>query len=67
MVERLLTLAEVAELLRLSEGSLYRQRYVGEPPGSLGFRVGRYVRFSPSRLEDWLDSQAERDGNGKSL
>ena len=67
MVERLLTLAEVAELLRLSEGSLYRQRYVGQPPGSLGFRVGRYVRFSPSRLEGWLDNQAGRDGNEESF
>jgi predicted DNA-binding transcriptional regulator AlpA len=55
VVERLLTLAEVAELLRVAEATLYRQRYLGEPPGSLGFRVGGLVRYRPSDLEAWLN------------
>jgi predicted DNA-binding transcriptional regulator AlpA len=57
VVERLLTLAEVADLLRLSEATLYRQRYVGDPPGSLGFRVQGFVRFLPSDLERYIDEQ----------
>ena len=57
MVERLLTLAEVAELLRLPEATIYRQRYVGELPGSLGFRIGRHVRFRPSDLERFINEQ----------
>ena len=64
MVERLLTLAEVAELLRLSKATLYRQRYVGEPPGSLGFRLGGFVRFRPSDVEAWLD-QLHQGSNGE--
>ncbi len=57
MVERLLTLAEVAELLRLPEATIYRQRYVGELHGSLGFRIGRHVRFRPSDLERFINEQ----------
>lgn len=58
MVERLLTLEEVADLLRLPVATLYRQRYVGEPPGSLGFRVGRHVRFRGADLEAWIEELA---------
>ena len=57
MVERLLTLAEVAELLRLSEATLYRQRYVAKLPGSLGFRCGVYVRYRRSDIEAWIEDQ----------
>lgn len=62
MVERLLTLAEVAELLRLSEATLYRQRYAGQAPGCLGFRIGRHVRFRPSDLERFIDEQCLSTG-----
>ena len=57
MVERLLTLAEVADLLRLSEATLYRQRYFGKLPGSLGFRCGVYVRYRPADIESWIEDQ----------
>ncbi len=60
MVERLLTLAEVAELLRLSEATLYRQRYVGKLPGSLGFRCGGYVRFRPADIESFIEDQVTK-------
>jgi excisionase family DNA binding protein len=55
MVERLLTLEEVADMLRLPVATIYRQRYVGDLPGALGFRVGRHVRFRPSDLDAWID------------
>ena len=57
MVEQLLTLAEVAELLRLPEATIYRQRYVGKLPGSLGFRCGIYVRYRWSDIEAWIEDQ----------
>lgn len=68
MVERLLTLAEVADIFRISPATLYRQRYVGDPPGSLGFRVGRHVRFRCSDIEQLIEqlstsSERHNDGN----
>jgi predicted DNA-binding transcriptional regulator AlpA len=57
VVERLLTLEEVADLLRIPMATLYRQRYVGDPPGSLGFRVGRHVRFRNADLKAWINHQ----------
>ncbi len=64
MVKRLLTLAEVADILRISQPTIYRQRYVGEPPGSLGFRVGRHVRFDANDLADWINQQKDDNRNG---
>lgn len=58
MAERLLTLAEVADIFRLSPATIYRQRYFGKPPGSLGFRVGRHVRFRDVDIEAWIGDQA---------
>ncbi len=54
----ILTLQEVAEYLRIPAATLYRQRYVGVKPGSLGFRCGRHVRYRRSDLEAWLDAHA---------
>jgi predicted DNA-binding transcriptional regulator AlpA len=63
MDTRLLTLTEVARFLGLSPASLYRQRYVGDPPGSLGFRVGRHVRFRRVDLEMWIEGQMASSGD----
>jgi predicted DNA-binding transcriptional regulator AlpA len=57
MGERLLTLTEVAAYLGLPPASLYRQRYVGDAPGSLGFRVGRHVRFRRGDIDTWIEQQ----------
>lgn len=54
---RLLSTAEVAEMLQIPVASLHTQRYRGEHPGVLGFRVGRHVRFDPTDLSSWLDQQ----------
>ena len=51
---RLLTLSEAAEFFGIPRKSLYAQRSRGEFPGSLGFRVGKYVRFDPRRIEEWM-------------
>lgn len=62
MVERLLTLAEVADIFRISRATLYRQRYVGEPPGSLGFRVGRHVPFRGRDIDQFIEQLAAASG-----
>ena len=54
---RLLTVEEVAQLLQIPAKSIYSQRHRGAMPGSLGIRVGRFIRFRPDTLERWLSSQ----------
>lgn len=56
-MRRLLTLREVSDLLQIPCKSLYRQRSLGEFPGALGVRVGRWVRYEPEVLEAWLAEQ----------
>lgn len=59
MPERLLTITETAEYLRLTPGALYTQRYRGEKPGALGIRVGRKILFRPSDIDRFLDELSE--------
>ena len=56
-MRQLLTLAEVADVLQIPTKSLYRQRSLGECPGALGIRVGRWVRFDADLLQKWIDDQ----------
>ena len=56
-LSRLLTVEEVADLLQIPVKTLYTQRYRGTTPGSLGIRVGRYVRFRADVLANWLEDQ----------
>ena len=63
MSERLLTLRETAEYLRLTPGALYTQRYRGEKPGALGIRVGRKLLFRPSDIDQFLDERFERQNS----
>lgn len=56
-IRPLLTLEQVSELLQLPVKSLYRQRSLGQDPGALGIRVGRWVRYEPAVLEAWLAQQ----------
>ena len=56
-MRQLLTLREVSQILQIPTKSLYRQRSLGECPGALGIRVGRWVRFDPDVLAKWLDDQ----------
>ena len=47
--ERLMTLAELAELLGVPVGTLYGWRHQGEGPP--GYRIGRHVRYRRSAVE----------------
>ena len=57
MPERLLTLKETADYLRLTPGALYSQRYRGEKPGALGIRVGRKILYRPRDIDRFLDER----------
>ena len=54
--ERLASVQEVAKYLGVPPGTLYQWRHVGTGPR--GYRVGRYVRYRWSDVEEWLDGQA---------
>lgn len=59
--DRLLTIQDVARLFRVSEHGVYMQRLRGQPPGSLGIKVGARVLFRPDVIEAWLEKiQAEQ-------
>jgi len=46
-----LNVAQVAELLGISEKKVYHLAATGELPS---FRVGKAIRFDPQDLADWL-------------
>lgn len=60
MAEKLLTLAEVAELLSVPVGTLYSWRHRGEGPR--GYKMGRHVRYSRASVESWLNGCLEGEG-----
>jgi excisionase family DNA binding protein len=51
--EGLLTEAEVAELLRVSERTVRRWRAAGTGPSAV--RVGKAVRYRRRAVDDWLE------------
>ena len=57
MPERLLTLKEAADYLRLTPGALYSQRYRGEKPGALGIRIGRKILYRHTDIDRFLDER----------
>lgn len=54
----LMTMADVAELLRIPVDTLYAWRH--RRIGPAGYRVGRHVRFRRSDVERWLQTQADQ-------
>jgi predicted DNA-binding transcriptional regulator AlpA len=60
--ERLLSPPEVADWLGVPVATLYAQRYHGDPPGTLGMRVGRHLRFDRTDIQAWLDFQKHAGG-----
>jgi excisionase family DNA binding protein len=58
MSERLMTLAELAELVGVPVTTLYQWRHRGEGPP--GYRVGRHVRYRRAAVEAWLETQADQ-------
>lgn len=55
-IDELLTLHEVAELLRVPDATLRYWRYLGTGPHS--FRVGRGVRYWRHDVHTWLHNQS---------
>lgn len=60
MAEEILSIKQLAELLQLSERTVYRLANGGEIPG---LKVGGSWRFPRSRVEEWLDQQLEQTKN----
>jgi excisionase family DNA binding protein len=56
----LLTIGQVADWLQIPKNTLYRQHSQGTPPGSLGIRVGRWLRFDRARIQQWLDRGGQK-------
>lgn len=60
--DELLTIEEVAELLRMPVASLRYWRVLGTGPR--GFIIGRRLRYWRQDVMDWLDEQRESTGRG---
>jgi len=54
----LLTIAEVADLLRVPVATLRYWRHLGTGPHS--FRIGRSVRYWRTEVTGWLEEQTNR-------
>ncbi len=61
---KILTLSEVAELLKLHPITVYRMIKQGKLPY---FRIGRVLRFDADQLEDWVrvTNRKVHDGRGR--
>ncbi len=59
MADEILTLKEVAALLKIGERTVYRLVQEGRLPG---FKVGGAWRFHRARLDNWIDTQTEAAG-----
>lgn len=59
---KLLTLAEVAELVRAPAGTLRYWRHMGLGPKS--FKVGRRVMYRAEDVQSWLDEQYAESSGG---
>lgn len=54
--DELLTLAEVAEIVRVPEATLRYWRHLGTGPRS--FRIGRSVRYWKTEVALWLEDES---------
>jgi excisionase family DNA binding protein len=53
----LLTVDELARVLRVPKATIYRWRSTGDGPR--GYSIGRYVRFRWADIEAWLEKRAD--------
>jgi len=60
--DALLTIEEVAELLRMPVATVRYWRVLGTGP--CGFILGRRLRYFRQDVLDWLDEQRESTGRG---
>jgi excisionase family DNA binding protein len=57
MPERLLTVKELAEYLGVPVTTVYQWNHLGVGPRY--FRVGKYTRFRPDDVEEWLERRQD--------
>ncbi len=57
--ERLMTLAELSEMLGVPVSTIYGWRCRGAGPP--GYRVGRHVRFRRAAVDAWLETQTDHE------
>jgi excisionase family DNA binding protein len=55
LTKKLLTIDDLADCLGVPKGTLYQWRTKGYGP--TGIRVGKYVRYRPDDVENWIDQQ----------
>lgn len=55
-MEKLLSVEEVADYLGVPVNTLYQWRHKGTGP--IAFRVGRFLRYDPSDVRQWLTDNA---------
>jgi excisionase family DNA binding protein len=56
--DKLLSLADLSEMLDIPVHTLYRWRCKGDGP--VGYRVGRQVRYRREAVGAWLEQQADK-------
>lgn len=56
VIERLWTVEDVADYLRVPVATLYQWRY--HRTGPRASRVGRHLRYDPAEVRAWLERQA---------
>lgn len=56
-IEPLWSICEAAAFLGVPVATLYRWRHHGYGPRS--YRVGKYVRYVPAQVRQWLDDQPD--------
>ncbi|CAM3394614.1 helix-turn-helix domain-containing protein [Corallococcus sp. ZKHCc1 1396] len=57
MSDEILTLPEVAQLLKVAEKTVYTMAQKGELPA---FKVGGQWRFRRANLDSWIDAKTRR-------
>lgn len=55
-MEKLLSVEEVADFLGVPVNTLYQWRHKGTGPNA--FRVGRFLRYDPVDVREWLSEHA---------
>lgn len=58
-LEKLLTVEDLADYLRVPVATIYAWRYRRQGPP--GFRVGRHHRFRRADVEEWISKRARTD------
>lgn len=59
-MSEILTMREVADLLKINEKTAYKLAAKGEIPG---FKVGGSWRFDRAEIENWIKRKTEKQGH----